>query len=73
MASARKPGGAMMMVGNVDANGLGVPFKLCTIYTRMIVTDAVITVAVAIARYLLFILIAMVSSILISMPPKRNV
>jgi len=73
MARARKPGGAMIMVGNVDANGLGVPFKLCMIYTRMIVTDAVIIVAVATARYLFFILIAIASSILMSMPPKRNV
>lgn len=30
-ANTKNPGGAMIMVGRVDSNGLGVPFMLCTI------------------------------------------
>ena len=65
--------GTIIMVGMVEANGFGVPFRLCMLKVRSNVITEGITTDATIARLLFLIFVARYSQLFIKVPPKIKV
>ena len=73
MAKTKNPGGAINIVGTVDKNGSGVPFKLWTKNTNREVNTEITDTDKEIAMYGFLICNSKCSSSLIIIPPKKKV
>lgn len=66
-------GGANSKVGKVDHNGSGVPFRLWTKYTKIVVISVTISTETGMDVYGFLILFKKYSNIFTMIPPKKNV